>query len=419
MSAITAPSDEAKAASNVFAMIDHIEKYGSDEVKTYMIDKEIWFRANDVAHILGYKDQKAAVSAHVNKLDKKPLKELFGVGAQYPHLEINQNDLKSTYINETGLYDLIFSCTLDTAQLFRHWITTELLPKIRQIGQENASKQLTEMALQLEATKEASAAKDEKIANLEKRQVRLDTFVRNVRRMDKNQIFYLASTENYAFSHLYEYGGVATVSEIKSRISTYNTGRAEKDLMYVIKIYKCHKYSTIENLIGAILAQFKDKPNGRKEMVRLKYSHLVGVVDIVMDACDQSFEHVNEMCHQFLRDTIDTDGEMPPPLDLDELTDVQKKRRAPRPSVGDYDEKQLGELIEEIVNQCIQNDLNEAGYSFREHKDTRQVNVPWGLLAPHMKEYRGLTMTQWRTKFKTWLDKEKPAGLVVTGIKFK
>lgn len=39
-----------------------------------------------------------------------------------------------TIINESGLYSLIFSSKLESAQRFKHWVTHEVLPSIRKHG---------------------------------------------------------------------------------------------------------------------------------------------------------------------------------------------------------------------------------------------------------------------------------------------
>lgn len=37
-------------------------------------------------------------------------------------------------INESGLYALIFGSKLESAQRFKHWVTSEVLPSIRKTG---------------------------------------------------------------------------------------------------------------------------------------------------------------------------------------------------------------------------------------------------------------------------------------------
>ena len=40
-----------------------------------------------------------------------------------------------TFINESGFYSLILSSLLETAEKFKHWVTSQVLPSIRKYGQ--------------------------------------------------------------------------------------------------------------------------------------------------------------------------------------------------------------------------------------------------------------------------------------------
>lgn len=61
---------------------------------------------------------------------------------------------KLVTINESGLYALIFGSKLDSAQRFKHWVTSEVLPAIRKTGSYQApqGKELLALAV-LEAQK--------------------------------------------------------------------------------------------------------------------------------------------------------------------------------------------------------------------------------------------------------------------------
>ncbi len=45
------------------------------------------------------------------------------------------NQMNTIYINEAGLYQLIMKSKLPIADKFQDWVTGDLLPKIRKIGQ--------------------------------------------------------------------------------------------------------------------------------------------------------------------------------------------------------------------------------------------------------------------------------------------
>lgn len=98
------------------------EEFGS--VRTVEVDGEIWFVGKDVAEALGYVKSRNAISKHIDSNDKKdaPIQGALG-GTQ-----------KLTIINESGLYSLILSSKLPKAKKFKHWVTSEILPSIRQHG---------------------------------------------------------------------------------------------------------------------------------------------------------------------------------------------------------------------------------------------------------------------------------------------
>ena len=107
-------------------MSKEIQIFANDqfgEVRTLTKDGEPWFVGKDVAEILGYTNPRKAIIDHVDDEDKGVTKcDTLG-GAQ---------DL--TIINESGLYALLFGSKLESAKLFKHWVTHEVLPAIRKTG---------------------------------------------------------------------------------------------------------------------------------------------------------------------------------------------------------------------------------------------------------------------------------------------
>lgn len=93
------------------------------KIRTLQINNQPYFVGKDVAIALGYSNTRDALSRHVDDEDKGVAKcdTLGGV-----------QDL--TIINESGLYSLILSSKLPTAKKFKRWVTSEVLPAIRQNG---------------------------------------------------------------------------------------------------------------------------------------------------------------------------------------------------------------------------------------------------------------------------------------------
>lgn len=86
---------------------------------------EPWFVGKDVATLLGYKDASKAICDRVDEEDKTSLL-IQQSGSNYK--------AKTSFINESGLYSLILSSKHPQAKAFKHWVTSEVLPSIRNHG---------------------------------------------------------------------------------------------------------------------------------------------------------------------------------------------------------------------------------------------------------------------------------------------
>lgn len=82
-----------------------------------------YFVGKDVAQVLGYNDTFGALKKHVDTEDKQ--------NCQNSSFESPRG---MTVINESGLYSLILSSKLPNAKKFKHWVTSEVLPAVRQTG---------------------------------------------------------------------------------------------------------------------------------------------------------------------------------------------------------------------------------------------------------------------------------------------
>lgn len=102
-----------------------IFNFDNQKVRTMTIDEEPYFVGKDVATILGYSNSRKALIDHVDVDDKRD-----GVTIRDA---IGRNQA-AVVINESGLYSLIISSKLPTAKKFKHWVTSEVLPTIRQHG---------------------------------------------------------------------------------------------------------------------------------------------------------------------------------------------------------------------------------------------------------------------------------------------
>ena len=97
------------------------DTFGS--IRGIEINGEPWLVGKDLAEVLGYKNARDALSKHVDEEDKGVAKcDTLG-GSQV-----------MTVISESGFYSLVLSSKLPSAKKFKRWVTSEVLPQIRQTG---------------------------------------------------------------------------------------------------------------------------------------------------------------------------------------------------------------------------------------------------------------------------------------------
>ena len=92
-------------------------------IRTCQVNNQIMFVGKDVATALGYNNTSKAIQQHVDHEDKGtlPIRE-------------TAYETRAVVINESGLYSLILSSKLPQAKAFKRWVTSEVLPQIRQTG---------------------------------------------------------------------------------------------------------------------------------------------------------------------------------------------------------------------------------------------------------------------------------------------
>lgn len=94
--------------------------FQENEVRIVDVDGEPWFIAKDVAEILGYSET-AMMTRRLDD-DESISAKLAGM------------NMKSTLINESGLYNAVLGSNKPEAKAFKKWVTSEVLPSIRKTG---------------------------------------------------------------------------------------------------------------------------------------------------------------------------------------------------------------------------------------------------------------------------------------------
>lgn len=104
-------------------------------VRVIEVNGNLWFVGRDITSALGYIDSINAIKQHVDPRDKwdgggetppPPITFIDSLGRQQTQVPV--------WINESGLYSLIFGSRLPAATEFKHWVTSEVLPTMRKIG---------------------------------------------------------------------------------------------------------------------------------------------------------------------------------------------------------------------------------------------------------------------------------------------
>ena len=109
-------------------IIEKAFHYEGNEISVIKCRDEIWFRGKDIAKALGYEKTRNAILKHIDDADKSILEDIRrGPQIRAP---FKNEQWGSIFINESGLYSLIFCSRLESAKNFKKWVTKDLLPSI-------------------------------------------------------------------------------------------------------------------------------------------------------------------------------------------------------------------------------------------------------------------------------------------------
>ena len=102
---------------------------------------KVWFKAKEVAQILGYKNTDDAIKRPVSENHKKtfllscPRESRGQVIKSWPVETTGQVQGRwIILIDEPGFYELVFKSRLPSTKIFREWVFAKVLPSIRKYG---------------------------------------------------------------------------------------------------------------------------------------------------------------------------------------------------------------------------------------------------------------------------------------------
>ena len=118
------------------SIIEKVFLHEENKITVIKCRDDIWFKAKQVTTLLGYLDPSQPIRQNVDPEDRISLEKLIGKGeGESPAPPLVSNFQGSTlYLNESGLYSLIFGSKLESAKAFKRWVTKDVLPSIRKTG---------------------------------------------------------------------------------------------------------------------------------------------------------------------------------------------------------------------------------------------------------------------------------------------
>ena len=99
-----------------------------------MVRHEPWFKAKDIAQILKHTNTTKALKDHVDDEDRRKHDDLVHGAPSELMVRADASISNVNFVNESGLYALIFGSGLQEARVFKRWVTSEVLPFIRNSG---------------------------------------------------------------------------------------------------------------------------------------------------------------------------------------------------------------------------------------------------------------------------------------------
>lgn len=108
----------------------------------------------------------------------------------------------------------------------------------------------------------------------ESRYVQMRTLVQATQKPTRTDWIYIATSPSLAKQNHFKPG---STDNLRKRLTQYNCGRAEGDLMFFVRAWRCYRAPDVELMIGRALKNYADK--SEKEMVILPFSVLLRIVE--------------------------------------------------------------------------------------------------------------------------------------------
>ncbi len=263
----------------------------------------------------------------------------------------------------------------EVAIFYKDYIT-ELQRYTMNIQLELHAKQIKESKQLLIQSQEQLEQQQTQLKIEQRRHVALREAVENVIHLEKNQVFYIATSDYYQRRNRYKYGGVDDESRLKARLTSYNSDRAEGDFFYYIFIEKCHNYKSIESYLRGHLPDYcKDsKDKYLKEMVKCPWVIFKEIIYLSLHPSGKLTDLINEKCNDIIEGIpIDDDIIKPEIILPDKICDDIKEPSDARQLTSHRVIEIMTDSINQICGQLL-------GYHFdliKQSNDQLDLELSW------------------------------------------
>jgi prophage antirepressor-like protein len=326
-----------------------------------------YFCGKDVCTVLGYTNIKNALFNNVDEYEKKELSQLVDRESNGPlapkcgvlapstaHLgakgPLSFRDKQAVYINEPGLYSLIMASKAPFAKDFKKMVCSVILPTIRKHGSYVTEKRLTENMNHRLAIKDSELAREKKqlaikdselaikdselaakevelaLEKSKRKEAELAAKAKISRTLKYNkaataveprEYIYIATTDLYSTENMFKVGGCASFELLKSRLSSYNSGKSDSDAHYFSYVRKTVSYRAVEHALQSCASGFRE--NANREMYLMNYNLLVECLDYIVDNNGDFLDFVNSNRERMVVDTINTTPVKTVPIRLEKI----------------------------------------------------------------------------------------------------
>jgi phage anti-repressor protein len=216
----------------------------------------------------------------------------------YPQIKTGRGYATTKHLLLTSdcLKTMMMSINTNKAkQIRRYYLELEKVFKLysnyqSQLREREREQQLLESKKLIEEKDKFISEKEQQLAIFKKRDERISFLIENVRTFKDKEYVYISTSDYYSSHNQFKIG---ITSNLKSRLSSYNTGHAIGDMMYYCFIRKCFNSSIVEKRLTHLLSNFQSKK--QKEFYILHYSLLEKIVSMICDEDNQDYEIVNNI----------------------------------------------------------------------------------------------------------------------------